>query len=75
MNSSVYAKPVSPRIVLRPALATLAIFSFLFNWNDFIHPLIYLRSTDNYTLSLGLRFFQQAAEKIHASADAYPICK
>jgi len=47
---------------LMPALATLAIFSFLFNWNDFIHPLIYLRSTDNYTLSLGLRFFQQAAE-------------
>jgi multiple sugar transport system permease protein len=47
---------------LMPALATLAIFSFLFNWNDFIHPLIYLRSTDKYTLSLGLRFFQQAAE-------------
>ncbi|MEM7532632.1 MAG: carbohydrate ABC transporter permease [Chloroflexota bacterium] len=47
---------------LMPALATLAIFSFLFNWNDFIHPLIYLRSTENYTLSLGLRFFQQAAE-------------
>lgn len=48
--------------VLMPALATMAIFAFLFNWNDFIHPLIYLRSTENYTLSLGLRFFQQAAE-------------
>ena len=47
---------------LSPALATVAIFSFLFNWNDFIHPLIYLRSTEKFTLSLGLRFFQQAAE-------------
>ena len=48
--------------LLMPALATIAIFSFLANWNDFIHPLIYLRSTENYTLSIGLRFFQLAAE-------------
>ncbi|MEM7130213.1 MAG: carbohydrate ABC transporter permease [Chloroflexota bacterium] len=47
---------------LGPALATVAIFSFLFNWSSFIDPLIYLRSTENYTLSLGLRFFQQAPE-------------
>ena len=47
---------------LGPALATVAIFSFLFNWNAFIDPLIYLRSTENYVLSLGLRFFQQAPE-------------
>ena len=47
---------------MAPALATVAIFSFLFNWNAFIDPLIYLRSTENYTLSLGLRFFQQAPE-------------
>jgi multiple sugar transport system permease protein len=43
----------------RPALATVAIFSFLGNWNDFIHPLIYLNSNANFPLALGLRYFQQ----------------
>jgi multiple sugar transport system permease protein len=48
--------------LMKPALATVAIFSFLDHWNDFIHPLIYLRSTEKFTLQLGLRFFQQSAE-------------
>jgi multiple sugar transport system permease protein len=43
----------------KPALATVAIFSFLGHWNDFIHPLIYLNSTSKYPLSVGLRWFQQ----------------
>jgi multiple sugar transport system permease protein len=42
-----------------PALATVAIFSFLGSWNDFIHPLIYLNSNNKFPLSLGLRYFQQ----------------
>lgn len=48
--------------LIQPAIASAAIFSFLFHWDDFIQPLIYLRSTDNFTLSLGLRLFQQSAE-------------
>jgi len=48
--------------LIRPGIASVAIFAFLFNWNDFIHPLVYLRSTELYTLTLGLRFFQQAAQ-------------
>ena len=44
-----------------PAVATVAIFAFLWNWNDFISPLIYLTSEHNFTLPLGLRFFQQEA--------------
>ena len=43
----------------KPALATVAIFSFLAHWNDFIHPLIYLSSTNKFPLSVGLRWFQQ----------------
>lgn len=43
----------------KPALATVAIFQFLGHWNDFMHPLIYLHSTDKYPLSVGLRWFQQ----------------
>lgn len=43
----------------KPALATVAIFSFLGHWRDFIHPLIYLNSREKFPLSLGLRWFQQ----------------
>jgi multiple sugar transport system permease protein len=42
-----------------PAMATVAIFSFLGNWNDFIHPLIYLNTNSKFPLSLGLRYFVQ----------------
>ena len=42
----------------RPALATLAIFTFMWSWNDLLGPLIYLNSPDHYTVSIGLAFFQ-----------------
>src|SRR6185369_7624059 len=48
------------RIILplaRPALATVALFTFLANWNDFLGPLIYLSSKEQYTLALGLYGF------------------
>lgn len=37
-----------------PALATVAIFGFLWHWNDFLFPLIFLSSEENKTLQLGL---------------------
>ena len=40
-----------------PAIATVAIFSFLQHWNEFIGPLIFLNTEDKYTLSIGLRYF------------------
>jgi multiple sugar transport system permease protein len=43
----------------KPALSTVAIFSFLNFWNDFMGPLIYLNSAKKYTLTLGLRTFMQ----------------
>jgi multiple sugar transport system permease protein len=43
----------------KPAMATLAIFIFMFAWNDFLGPLIYLNNPDDFTLALGLRGFQQ----------------
>lgn len=48
------------RIVLplsKPALATLALSSFVFVWNDFMGPLIYLSADHLKTLQLGLRMF------------------
>jgi multiple sugar transport system permease protein len=41
-----------------PAIATVAIFSFLQHWNEFIQPLIFLNSPEHFTVSLGLRLFQ-----------------
>jgi multiple sugar transport system permease protein len=38
----------------RPALATLAVLSFLTNWNDFLWPIYVLLSTNNLTLQPGL---------------------
>jgi multiple sugar transport system permease protein len=42
----------------RPALITVAIFSFIRSWNDFLEPLIYLHDEKLRTLALGLRGFQ-----------------
>jgi len=43
-----------------PALATLAVITFLWTWNDFLWPLIVIYSQNNYTLQLGLATFQGA---------------
>lgn len=42
----------------RPALAVLAIFTFMGSWNDFLGPLIFLDSIDKYTLPVGIALFQ-----------------
>ena len=41
-----------------PVIATVAIFTFLFTWNDFMNPLIYINDSNLYTLSLGIKAFQ-----------------
>lgn len=46
------------RIILplsKPVIATVAVFQFLQTYNDFLEPLIYIRSRENWTLALGLR--------------------
>jgi multiple sugar transport system permease protein len=40
-----------------PALATAAIFTFIFTWDDFFGPLVYLNDIASYTVQLGLRSF------------------
>lgn len=42
----------------KPVLVTVAVFSFVSHWNDFMTPLIYLNSVDKRTLALGLATFQ-----------------
>ncbi|MBO7743710.1 carbohydrate ABC transporter permease [Paenibacillus sp. MWE-103] len=41
----------------KPALATVALFTFINNWNDFMGPLIYLSDETKFTVSLGLQQF------------------
>ncbi|RPH32732.1 carbohydrate ABC transporter permease [bacterium] len=41
----------------KPALATIAIMTFMFSWNDFLGPLIYLSDKAKGTLALGLSMF------------------
>lgn len=51
------------RIVLplaRPALATVAIFAFVYHWNDLITPLIYLTDERLFTVALGLSRFRNS---------------
>jgi multiple sugar transport system permease protein len=55
----------SPRIYLsiilplsKPALATVAIFAFVYHWNDLLWPLIVLASQEKWTLALFLASFQ-----------------
>lgn len=42
----------------RPALAVVALFTFMGSWNDFLGPLIYLVDQSSFTLSLGLQAYQ-----------------
>ena len=41
-----------------PAITAIAIFSFIHHYNDFMGPLIYLTENDQFTLPLGLMWFQ-----------------
>jgi multiple sugar transport system permease protein len=41
----------------RPALISVSIFHFLYAWNDFYEPLIYLHSPEHWTLAVGLQTF------------------
>jgi multiple sugar transport system permease protein len=41
----------------RPALVAVGIFHFLYAWNDFYEPLIYLHSRENWTVAVGLQTF------------------
>jgi len=53
------------RIVLplsKPALATTALFMFLFQWGDFLNPLIFLQDDRQYTLAVALQQFQSQHE-------------
>ncbi|MCL4860089.1 MAG: carbohydrate ABC transporter permease [Caldilineaceae bacterium] len=52
----IYWRIILPQAM--PALGVVAIFTFLNHWNDFFNPLIYLNTTEKYTLALGINLFR-----------------
>ena len=56
----IYARIVLP--LLKPALGTLGLITFIASWNNFIGPLIVMRSPDMYTLPLALRSLQSPVD-------------
>jgi len=54
-NYRIYAQIILP--LAKPALATVAIFSVINHWNEFILPLIYLNTLEKWTMAIGLQGF------------------
>lgn len=54
-NFRIYAQIYLP--LLRPALATVAIFNFINVWNDFFFPLIFISRESKMTIPLGIQSF------------------
>jgi multiple sugar transport system permease protein len=46
--------------LVQPAIATYAILRFIWTWNDYLNPLIFIKSDRLYTLQLALRKFADA---------------
>jgi multiple sugar transport system permease protein len=55
-NYRIYWQIILP--LAKPALTTVVIFSIINHWNEFVMPLIYLHSTDNWTMAIGLQGFK-----------------
>jgi multiple sugar transport system permease protein len=56
----IYWRIVLP--LLKPALGTLGLIAFIASWNNFIGPLVVMRSPDMYTLPLALRSLQSPVD-------------
>ena len=67
----IYARIILP--LTRPAIASLVIFTFMFSWNDFLGPLIYLNSDHLYTLQLGMQHFQSEFSTSYAQLMAAAV--
>lgn len=51
--------------LMKPIIAACVVFQFMFSWNDYLWPLIYLRTPDKWTLSLGIA--AMFSEKTHTT--------
>ncbi len=56
----------------KPALAVVALFRFVWAWNDYLGPLIYLSNERLYPLALGVQQLQRMATGMGTTGNAYP---
>jgi multiple sugar transport system permease protein len=56
----IYSRILLP--LCKPILATTVVLGFIQHWNDFLPPMIYLNSSENFTIAIGLRFFMGVYE-------------
>ncbi|WP_374436657.1 carbohydrate ABC transporter permease [Inhella sp.] len=56
----IYARIVLP--LLKPAMGTLGLIAFIGSWNNFVGPLIVMRTPENFTLPLALRLLQNPVD-------------
>lgn len=54
-NYRIYGQIILP--LAKPALATVTIFGIIAHWNEFVLPLIYLHSSEKWTMAIGLQGF------------------
>lgn len=52
--------------LIRPAIATYALLRFIWTWNDYQGPLIFLRSDNLYTIQIGIQHFADAHGSIYS---------
>jgi len=55
-HATIFWKLLIPN--MGPAMATVGIFAFIYNWKDFMGPLVILNSPENQTLELGLATYR-----------------
>jgi ABC-type glycerol-3-phosphate transport system permease component len=63
----IYSRIIMP--LAKPALATVAIFSAMAYWNDFLNPLIYLSDREKFTLAVGINFLRN----FRSGSDTFPV--
>ena len=52
--------------MVKPSLATLATLKFVWTWNDYQHPLVFLSNRDLYTIQLGMKQFASESGSYYA---------
>jgi ABC-type glycerol-3-phosphate transport system permease component len=58
--------------LVKPALAVVALFTFMSAWNDYMGPLIYINQSEMYPISLGLANLSTALSQVGIKGLAYP---
>ncbi|MFL7794751.1 MAG: carbohydrate ABC transporter permease [Anaerolineae bacterium] len=63
------------RIILplaRPALTVVGLLQFMFAWNDYLGPVIYLNDQSEWPIALGIAYLRDTTQSVGATALAYP---